>query len=140
MTKYEGGQVTISWDKAGGTAWTVLGQVGDLNGPSISRTAIDATTRDSASNFWREFVPGYKDGGELGLNVMLDPALHGGANGLLSDFNNNSATIPSWRILFPDGAEMTFDGFVSGADISSSIDEVLTADFSVKVSGPITLP
>jgi hypothetical protein len=142
MAKYEGGQVTLEWDSAGGTAWTTVGQVGDISGPSVERTAIDATTRDTTPAYWREFIRGYKDGGELTFTIMYDPSLatHGTASGILGDFDENGTTIPAWRLGFPDATYCTFDGFLTGSEIGSAIDEALTSDVTVKITGAVTFP
>jgi hypothetical protein len=137
MAKYEGGQVQMAWDPAGGTAWATLAQLGDLSGPNISRTSIDVTTRDTTPSYWREFIRGYKDGGEVSLQLMFDPALatHGTATGILGDFNQDGTVIPNWKMTFPDNSTCVFKGFVTGSDITSSIDDPLSANVTVKVTG-----
>lgn len=142
MSKYEGGQVILQWDRLGGTAWVTIGQVIDLGGPTLARNAIDSTTRD-VPNYWRTFLRGYKDAGELTFNVAYDPSLatHGSATGLIGDFNQDSGTIfAAFRMEFPDATESTFDGFLTGFEETGDLDALLTADVTVKISGQPVLP
>lgn len=136
MTKYAGHDADLAWDPAGGTAWVTIAQIVDLSGPSLGRNPIDVSTRDTTGN-WREFAKGFKDPGEVTFNVIFDPSLagHASASGLLSDFNDDSATLPAWRVTWPDAAVWTFDGFITAQEPGAPLDDALTMDVTVKVSG-----
>lgn len=138
MAKNAGHEVTLQWDAAGGTVFATIGQIIDITGPSIERNPIDVTTRDSAS-YYREFIKGFKDLGELTFNVVFDGDLasHGtAAAGLLSDFADDD-TIPAWRMQFPGGT-ILFDGFLTGAEMAEPLDDALTADVTAKLTGAPT--
>ena len=139
MTKYEGGGVTLAWDNSGGTSFTDIGQVVDYGGPTLGRNSIDSTTRDD-TNKWRTFIKGWKDAGELTFGVALDPALasHSTAAGFLGDFLDDS-TIPNWQITFPDSTTWECLGFLTGSEPTGPLDDLLTADVSIKLSGEPTL-
>lgn len=47
--------------------------VGDINGPSIEVTAIDATNHDSPDAF-AEYLPGVGDAGEVTFDLFFDPS------------------------------------------------------------------
>lgn len=138
MAKKAGHEVTLRWDANGGTALVTIGQIIDITGPSIERNPIDVSTRDS-TGYWREFIKGFKDLGELTFNVVFDGDLqtHGTATGgLLSDFVNNGS-IPAWQMLFPMGT-ISFRGFLTGAEIAEPLDDALTADITTKLTGAPT--
>ena len=139
MTKYAGHDVDLNVDMDGGTTYTTIAQIGDLSGPSISRNAIDVTTRDTTPAFWREFIKGFKDGGEITFTLMFDPSetTHGTTSGFLKDFEVDGTVIPAWQMAFPDGTNATFDGLLSSFDVSSPLDDALTADVTVKISGAV---
>ena len=136
MTKYAGFLTTIEWDPAGGTAFTVVGQVMDINGPELSRGEIEVTTRDSP-NYWEEYIKGFKSGGEITFDVVLDLALatHGtAATGMLSDLQNDSA-IPAWRVNFPNSKTWTIDGFITGFPPASPLKDAITSGITVRTTG-----
>lgn len=139
MAKYAGHDTTLGWDAAGGTSYAVIAQIVDIGGPTLSRNPIDVTSRDSTSN-WREFIKGFKDGGEVTFNVIFDPGLagHASASGLLSDFIDDS-TIPAWQVTWPDATVWTFDGFITSQEPGAPLDDALTMDLTVKVAGVPTL-
>lgn len=139
MSKYAGDSVTLKWDPAGGTAYTTIGQIRDLGGPGIERTAIDVTTRDSP-NWWNEFIKGFKEGGEFSAGLVFDPDLasHGTAStGLMSDFNTDtSTTLPQFRMEFPGTSNfIIWKGFVTGFEPDEPHDDYLAADVTIKLSG-----
>ena len=140
MTKYAGHDTTLGVDYSGGTAYAVIAQVVDIGGPNMSRNPIDVTTRDS-TNYWREFLKGFKDGGEVTFNVIFDPGLagHASAAGLLSDFNEDGVTLPAWQMTFADATAWTFNGFLSGQEVGQPLDDALTMDVTLKISGAPTL-
>jgi predicted secreted protein len=139
MTKYQGFLVTLQADFAGGTALTTIGQVRDISGPEISRGEIEVTTRDS-TEYWQEFLKGFKNGGNITFDVVLDTALatHGtAATGLLRDLQNES-TIPAWRLNFPGSKTCSFDGFVTAYPPAAPMTDAYTAGITVKVTGKPT--
>ena len=81
MAKDQGFLVTLQWDPAGGTAYSTIGQIMDINGPEVSRDEIEVTTRDS-TEYWMEFIKGMKNGGNVTFGVVLDLSLatHGTAS------------------------------------------------------------
>lgn len=139
MAKDQGFLVTLQADFAGGTSYTTIGQVMDINGPEISRDEIEVTTRDS-TEYWMEFIKGMKNGGNVTFGVVLDLSLatHGtAATGLLNDLQNES-TIPAWKLNFPQSKVCTFDGFLTAYPPAAPMKDALTADLTVKVTGKPT--
>lgn len=136
MTKYQGFLTTLQWDPAGGTALQTIGQIRDISGPEISRGEIEVTTRDS-TEYWQEFLKGFKNGGNVTFDVVLDLALasHGtAATGLLWDLQNES-TIPAWQMNFPGSKTCSFDGFVTAFPPATPMTDAMTAGITVKITG-----
>ena len=141
MTEYLGFGVELEFDLAGGTSWTTLGQVRNVGGPALSRDSVESTHHASPS-YWREFLKGLKDGGEVSLEVVYDPAdsSHNDANGILGDFSDDT-TIPAWRLTFPDSGSTswTFDGFLTGFEPDIPFDDLMMTAVTIKVTGQPTL-
>jgi hypothetical protein len=112
---------------------TAVVAVRDIAGPGISTTVIDASTRDSRA---KAFLPGMYDGGEITFDIAYDPdtATHG-ATGIVA--LQLAGTVSSWVVTFPDTtpATCTFSGFVTGFSVKAPMDDLLSADVTVKVSG-----
>lgn len=136
MTEYAGFLATISVDIAGGSTYATVGQVRDISGPSIERESIDASHRGT-SGYWRKFIKGFKNGGEVTFNIVWDPDLtgHGSAStGMFADLSNDT-TIPNWRIAFAPAGTIAFAGFIQNFEPSTPMDDVQLVDITVKVNG-----
>ena len=142
---------TLSWDPAGGTSWTALGQVTDISGPSVSRGDVDVTDHDDAvdngGDGWRTFAKGIPDGGDLTFGLIWDPinkTAHGqtSGTGILSDFENTSGDLPAWKVALhtlSGTMEWVFDGYLNGASFETPLEGTHTAEITVKISGKPTL-
>lgn len=141
MTKIHGYGITLGYDLAGGTSYTTVGQLYDIAPPGMSRDAIDVTDHSSTDR-WREFIKGLKDGGEVTLSVWYDPvnATQDFSTGVLADLDED-ITVPNWLITFPDVASTTWTipGFVTDASPAVPLDDGMSMDVTVKVSGKPTL-
>lgn len=141
MAKSEGGRTTISWQPNGGTAFTEVAFVqDDLSPPGLSRNAIDSTTRDDTA-YTRTFIKGWKDTGEASFNVAYDPsaATHGTAvGGLYAIWNDDTTGLDDWRITYPDASTETFQGIMTAFEPTAPLDDLMTADITIKASGTIT--
>lgn len=150
MAKHASFGSKVSWDPNGGTAYTSIGQVTDIGGPSASRGDVDVTDHDNAvSNGgagWREFVQGVPDAGDLTFGVNFDPinkTAHGqtGGTGVLSDFENTGA-LATWLLELHTQSgtlEWEFSGYLNGASFDSPVEGTHTGEMTVKISGKPTL-
>lgn len=141
MTHHPSFGAILSWDPAGGTAFSAVGQVKDIDVPSYERGDIDVTDHDSTSGF-KEFLPGLTDPGELAFVLGWDPhdADHvtGAGTGLIGDFVSTGCTLPAWkvRLVTCNGtADWTFNGYVKTFAGHAPVEGELTADVTVKISG-----
>lgn len=126
----------LAWDPAGGTSYVTVGQVKDINGPSLTRSTIDVTDHDSTDGF-REFVSGLVDPGEISFTIGYD---NGNAQhaALLTNMASDSCTMAAWQLTLnvcSGTAVWTADGFVTGFAPSTPIEGENTVAVTVKVSG-----
>ena len=119
-----------------GTSFTTIARITDLSLPSMSADSVESTSHDSA-NFTREFEPGLIDPGELSLTILYDPAevTHGLTAGLPYLMKNRLKR--KFQIHYTDAGDTiwTVEGFVTGFQGSAPIDDNVTADVTIKLSG-----
>jgi hypothetical protein len=119
---------------------TTIAAVRDIAGPAVATNPIDASTRTARA---RAFLPGMRDSGEVTFDIAYDPDenLHSAsvAGGMVK--LQQDATVCDWKLLFP--AETTvvgaaFSGFVTGFNVKEPMDDLMTADLTIKISGEVT--
>lgn len=114
-----------------GGAWAALAEVKNISGPGMSRETIDVTSLASVSG-WREFVSGFRDGGEVTLSMNMTNATY---DLLLQDFNADSPR--NFKIVLPDDDQSTFSfsALVTSLPLNVQPDDAVTVDVTLKVSG-----
>lgn len=121
---------------------TAVAEVVTIGGPSLTRETIDATHLTSPDR-WREFIKGLKDGGEVSMDLNYLPwdSTHNVSTGLLSDFNNDSSSLDSYDMVFPDtaGTTFSFSAIVTKFEPNIAGDDKLAASVTLKISGKPTL-
>lgn len=122
--------------------------VKSMSGPSISRDVHDVTSMTSGSG-WREFIGGLNDGGEVSFEanwLPRDPTQSqeldtGGVGGFMAEFDKDSCeSRGTWRILVPacpgeEEVSLIFEGIVTGQNIEIPLDDVMSFQGTIKVSG-----
>ncbi|WP_253701341.1 phage tail tube protein [Bacillus sp. FJAT-29814] len=107
-----------------------------IGGLEPSADTIETTTLDSV-NGWRTFAQGLKDGGEVSLSGFLNA---GDTNGQVALYNAfNAGTLMPFTILFPFGASWTFNGIVTGVSTGAELEDNVSFESTIKVSGQPTL-
>lgn len=124
-----------------GAVWTNVAQVRDLDGPGIIADQIEVSSRDNRA---RKYVAGMYDGGELTFDIVFDPD-HASHDPTLTDSMYayaKSGDVAEFRLTFPGvgtaTTTATFDAFVSNFEISSPMEDGLTANLTMKISGDVT--
>ena len=136
MAEYSGYGAVLQVDNSG---YTAIGQIRDLAGPAMMLDAIESSHRDLSS---KKFVAGQIDGGEVTFDIAYDPdlATHSAtaAPGLVYYLVNRTAK--SFKVLFPDTspATATFTALVTKFAPKAPMNDLLTADVTLKISGAIT--
>lgn len=120
-----------------------VGNVTDIDGPSIEAEDIDVTDLDSADQF-REYVRGQVDGGTVTLAVNLDP---GSAVHMTTLLEGMSASDPedatkAWTIENTiNELSLDFNGYVKSWSPKASKGNALSVSVAIKVTGkPSFLP
>src|SRR5262245_54547790 len=98
---------------ATGTTFAEVPQVMNLDVPQATTDEIEVTTLDNTTGY-REFLPSFKDGGEMGFTVVYDNVEHSdGADTIWQLFQDG--TIRNMRIFLPTttpGVDYTFPGYI----------------------------
>lgn len=128
------------------TYLSIMG-IKSISGPSITRETHDTTTMMSPSG-WREFIGGLKDGGEVSFSanwLPRDETQGQGDGGLMAEFDKDScASRGDWRIVVPacpgePEVYLGFAGILTGQNIEIPMDDLMSFDGTLKVSGRPTL-
>lgn len=134
MAKYLGLSVVMRVND--GSGFAVVGQVLDITGPTSEFEDVDVTTRDT-TDFYREFLSGLSNPGELTFEIVFDPAL---ASHISLLTLHAARTSVAWKLTWPTAtAKMcTFSGYVKAASPAIPLEGRLTCNFTVKISGGVT--
>jgi hypothetical protein len=146
MPEYAGYRVLIKRLTTPPSTYTMIANVADLSGPSIESEQIEVSHRADGvpTNMWRRYVSGMKDGGEVTFTLIFDP-----------DDPTHDPTLPTsmyglavsgepdtFQIDFPgqgaDRTTATFDAYVTNMDSDAPLEDGLTQEVTLKVSGPVT--
>ena len=103
----------------------------------MSQETIDVTTLDSAGEF-REYIGGFKDGGEVTASGYFDPS-DPGQQAVYTAMENS--TVEKFTIQFPAsmGASWEFDGVVTSFQTTAELEEAIGFEITIQVSGKPTL-
>jgi predicted secreted protein len=121
-----------------GTTFTrnavVMAEINSISGFNKSRDTIDVTTLDSTGGY-REFIGGFRDGGEISLNMNYTRASYDLLN---ADFESSSSQ--SYTIVLTDtnATEYAFSGWVTNITLDVPLDDKVTMAATIKIDGQIT--
>jgi hypothetical protein len=137
----------------GKTGAGITFEVGDSGSPTAYTAVVNATniningrtvdevdfTHLASTGGYREFRAGFKDAGEVSMTLHFDPT-----NSTYQDIEDklNSGEVFNFRVNFSGAGwayAMSGTGFVRGGDISINVDDPVTNDVTVRVTGPLTL-
>ena len=138
-----GSQLKIGDDGSVTENFTKVVEIIDISGPSMSRDVIDVTNQDSTDG-WREFVPGLRDGGEVGITANWIPVsgTQDGTTGVLSKFRDD--ILHNWQIITADDGssgtmDIDFAAVVTSFSPTLPLTEQGKLDFTLKISGAVTI-
>jgi predicted secreted protein len=116
-------------------AWESLAEVNSINGPTKTRAFIDVTSLDSTGGY-KEFITGFRDAGTLSLKMNFTRDSYDKMN---ADFE--AAAAQNYQILLPDTEHtaLEFEGLVTEVPITIPTDDKVTADVTIKVTGPVLI-
>lgn len=129
------GTVLKRGDGASSESFVALSEVNEINGPSMDREQIEVTSLDSTGGY-REYIGGFRDGGEVVLNMnwTRDNFIT-----LVGDFEDDDET--NFQIVFPDDGETTLDfaGLVTSVPVTIPTDDKITMNVTIKVTGQVSI-
>jgi len=110
-----------------------IGQIRSISGPGVSGADVDTTTLDSSSNY-RTFVSGLLDPGEVTINTIYDSTNIGHAR--LCYYAGQKLT-KTYTVYHGSSAgdSDAFVAYVKGIGREIPLDDVITCDFTFKVTG-----
>lgn len=118
-----------------------IANVTSISGPDQTAGQIDTTALDTAGGY-RTFIGGFRDGGEMTLELNFDSTEDShkeAAAGLKRYFNEGENE--TWTLTLSDSSVFSFDGAVTGlSGPNHGVDEVVTMSVTIKVSGAVTFP
>lgn len=131
MSKYFGYGCVLQVTTTTGDA--AIGQIRNINGPGASFGDVDTTCMDSSSNY-RTFVPGLGDAGELTFTLLYDPGLV--AHKRLA-YYAGQRSVKNFKLYHGTTAadEDAFAAYVKGIARTIPMDDVITCDITLKVTG-----
>lgn len=115
--------------------FTTIAEVRSIAGPTFTNDILDVTNHDS-ENGVREFKAGLTDPGDLTFTLNFQPTepTHDDSTGTLSLLV--SKVVRNFRLVFPGSIRTwQFGGIITGHPVNFPIDDVLTADVTLKVTG-----
>lgn len=118
---------------------TTIAECRNISGPNITLGTVDATHQTSTGAV-REYIATLLDSGEITFEVNFLPtdATHSFAAGLGNDMT--ARTFQAFSLVLTDAGLMTatFSAYVTSFALTAPLDGKLTANFTLKISGPIT--
>jgi predicted secreted protein len=114
----------------------VIAELTSIAGLDISQETIDSTNLSSTGGY-REFIAGFKDGGEVSLSGNFNGSDTNGQMALYTALT--SSTVDSYTINYPAGGSWTFSGVVTGFSTGAELEDLVTFEATIKVSGAPSL-
>jgi len=128
-------------DGAVSEAFSTVAEIVELTPPAMSRDDIDVSNNDSSDGY-REFIPGWRDGGEVSAKANWLPTnttqAYSSASGLHGQFNDNVKH--NYRIVLPSSLiTISFSGFLTAFEPDLPLEEQAQLSFTIKISGKPTV-
>jgi len=115
--------------------FTQIQEVIEVTPPNAQSDDVDAT-HFTSPNRTREYIQGLIEPGEASFGMNRVP---GGTTEVLLQGLQTSGALRFWRILWPNNTTWDFSAYVKGYEISSPIDDRITATCTLKVNGSTTV-
>ena len=135
-------------DGSDGSTWMAVAEILDISGPNMSMESIDVSSQDG-SNGWRDFVPGWRDGGEVSISANWLPAHEtqgdgtavSEAEGILQSFEDDN--VHDFQIVTADDGSagtltVGLSGIITSFNTTLPLTEQAKLDFSIKITGAVT--
>ena len=120
------------------TDGTDIAEIIDISGPSMSKDAIEVTAHDGSDGY-REYIPGWRDGGEVSITANWLPSDATQAD-LLAVFEGDALrdfTITTAGDGSASTIDIDFSGIVTSFNAAMPLEEQGKLDFTLKISGAV---
>jgi len=117
--------------------FTTIAEVKDMDF-SFERDEIEVTSQDS-TNGWRQFIPGFRDAGELSFEANWLPtnATHDDVTGLLEQFKDDDCH--NFKLILPDTIlTIAFTAFVTNFEVDLPLEEQGNLSITLRMTGEPT--
>lgn len=121
--------------KFSGSAWTSVGEVTTISGPTMSRETIDVTSLASTGGY-REFIAGFRDPGTLTFTMNFNRTDY---DIMKADFESDVEQ--DYELILPDDEVTTleFSGLVTELPLNLDPGSQITCNITIKVTGQVTV-
>lgn len=125
-----GEKTVLSYSTDNGSTYAAVAEVISVSGPKVSVASVDKTVLSDTA---KKFRPSAQvDGGSVDFEVYFSFGSH-------SSLINTLSSVVKWKILYDDGVECVFDGFLTSLEISGAeMESEVKGSLSVKVNGALT--
>lgn len=122
------------WDTSSGT-WTKIAEVLNIGGPTMSRDTIETTSLDNTDGY-KTFIGALRDGGDVSFGMIFSLATF---EAMKDDFEDDDPK--NYEIVLPDAdnTSLEFEGLVTELPLDVPVDDKITCDVSIKISGKVEL-
>jgi hypothetical protein len=116
----------------GAVTFVNIAELRDITPPALTRNPLETTNHNDGDD---SYIVGVRRHGEMGLslNFLPDDTTHDHVAGLQKSWFDGDREI--WRITYPDGTKWLFSGFVTNFAPAAPVDDILTADVSIRPTG-----
>ena len=113
--------------------FTAIAEVANISGPGLTRDFIEVTHLGSSGGY-REFITGFRDGGEYTFQVNFTHAEY-----LLLKADYDSDDSVNYQVVLADTDVTTLDfaGYVTGLPMTVPFDDKITVDVTIKITGSV---
>jgi len=116
----------------GAVTFVEIAELRDITPPALTRNALETTNHNDDDD---SYIVGIRRHGELGVNInfLPDTPTHDHLTGLQKSWADGTRDI--YRLTYPDGTQWLFSGFVTNFAPAAPVDDVLSADVSIRPTG-----
>ena len=112
-----------------------VAEINSISGPNMSRDPIDVTSLDSTGGY-REFIPGFRDGGEVTLSCNWEL---GAWSDWLADFQSDNIVTYTIVLSNDEATEISFDAYCVGMGVEIPTDDKVTNEVTLKITGAVSI-
>ena len=141
-----GHKCVLNWDSTGGSTYALIAEILRFNSLGISAEMVETKSLDTA-NYFKTFIPGWADAGEVTFECLWVPSLSSQqsvlVDNLIAGLTNGTATAASFQVQYCDSGTTTdivFTGFVQSVTINIDLEQLIQATVVIKVTGKPTIP